>query len=119
MTTSPKLRSQYRHAKGFLELFGSIGRYRDQSIETWHGFYNQRAAKHSTGTDEDGCAIIVRAMAVARDAVDSNLFLIARRPTKAGARKAVKKVYRRLRANKGGFIENQSSLKTIVKEGRL
>jgi len=118
VSISPKLHILFRHGTDFLSRFGSVGLYCEQSIEACHGFYNQNAAQYSSGTEADGCANLVRAMAVAREESDSSLVRTTRRPAKAGERKAAKIGDRRLRVNKGGFVESQSSLDNAVKEGR-
>ena len=100
VSISPNVHILFRHAADFLSRFGSIGICGEQSIEAWHGFYNQSAAKFSDATEADGCANLVRAMAIDREASDASLVRTTRRPAKDGARRARKATDRRLRVNR-------------------
>jgi len=118
VSISPKLHILLRHAPDFLDRFGSIGLYGEQEIEAWHGYYNQNSAKYAAGTEVDACANLLRAMAIAREASDSNLVTALRRPAEVGARRARKNGDGRLRVNKGGVGECQAARQKAIQEGR-
>jgi len=115
---SPKLHILMYHAPDFLDLFGSIDLYGEQSIEAWHGFFTQNAAKYAAETEVRACANFVRAMAVAREANDANLSTDARTPAAEGARTAKKAGDGRRRENKGGPVECESTREKAIQDGR-
>jgi len=96
----------------------SIGLYGEQEIEAWHGCYSQSAANYASGTEVDACANLVREMAIAREASDSNLVTNLRRPATVGARRARKDGTRRLRVIKGGVGECRAARQKSMREGR-
>jgi len=101
VSVSPKLHNVLHHAPDFLERFGSIGMYGEQTVESWNGLSNQNAAKYTAETEVGSCANLVRAMAVAREASDANLVRpTARKPAREGARRARKSGDKRKRENK-------------------
>jgi len=118
VSISPKLHILLRHAPDFLDRFGSIGLYGEQAIESWNGHYNQKSATYAAGTEADACANLVRAMAIAKEASDSNLVTALRRPAKEGARRARKDGDGRLRVNKGGVGECRAARQKAIQEGR-
>jgi len=116
---SPKLHILMYNAPDFLDRFGSIGLYGEQSIEAWHGYYTQNATNYAAGTEVEACANLVRAMAVSREASDSHLIMPMRKPAKDGARRARKSRDGRKRENKGGSGECRATREKSVKEGRM
>jgi len=105
----PKLHILVHHAPDILDLFGSIGLYGEQSIEAWHGFFTQNAAKYAVETEVGACANFVRAMAVAREASDAIFSTDASTPAEEGARTAKKAGDGRRRVKKGGPVECEST----------
>jgi len=115
---SPKLHMLMYHAPDFLDRFGSIGLYGEQSIEAWHGFYTQNSAKYAAGTEVEACANLVRVMAVAREANNTHLSSDTRRSAKVGARRARRSGDRRKRENKAGSVECRATREKAIREGR-
>ena len=68
----PKLHILLHYAPAFMDRSGSVGLYGQQAVESWPGFFKQNAAKYTAQTEVGSCANVVRAMAVAREASDSN-----------------------------------------------
>ena len=101
VSVSPKLHIVLHHAPEFLERFGSIGLKGEQAVKSWNGFLNQNAAKYTVETKVGSCAILVRAMAVAREASDANLVRpMARKLAREGTLRARKSGDKRKREKK-------------------
>jgi len=102
MSISAKLHVLLCHVADFMHLYGSIGLYGEQAIEAWHRRYGQSARKYSLGLELALAVAFLRAMALAREACESDLaqYGPARKPAVLGAHKATKVGDERLRANR-------------------
>ena len=107
LSNSPKIHILMFHAPDFLELWGSIGLYREQGLEAWHGRYGQNAVKFPGATELERAAGFMRAMLLAREAGADVLarYMETRRSAAAGARKATKATDKRRRQNKPALPE--------------
>jgi len=63
-TVTPKLHVLCCHAPAFLELFGSIGRYSEQGLESWHAHFNQNSRLYTEDTLLPSCLTYARRSAV-------------------------------------------------------
>ena len=99
---SPKLHLLLCHAADLMHRYGSIGMYGEQAIEAWHGRYGQSARKYSLGSELASAAAFMRAMALAREACESDLasYGSTRKPAALGARKSTKVGDKCLRQNR-------------------
>jgi len=73
VSVSSKLHILLHETPAFMERFGGMGLYGEQAAESWYGFSEQNAAKYTAQTEVKSCANLMRAMAVAQKASDSNL----------------------------------------------
>jgi len=92
-SVTPKLHVLCCHAPAFLELFGSLGRYREQGLESWHAKFNQNAALYTEDTFLASCLAYVRRSSIENAPGDGNQNRGVRRmPARAGpgARKATR-----------------------------
>jgi len=55
-----KLHTLCCHAADFLEMFGSLGRYSEQSLEAWHGHKNQNSRLYTADTFLESCLSYVK-----------------------------------------------------------
>jgi len=84
-TVTPKLHVLCCHAPAFLELFGSIGRYSEQGLESWHAHFNQNSRLYTEDTFLASCLTYVRRSAVGRAPGDDGQNRGKRRqPARAG-----------------------------------
>ena len=58
-TVTPKLYVLCFHAPDFFELFGSIGRYSEQGLESWHAHFNQNSTLYTEDTFLASCLTYV------------------------------------------------------------
>jgi len=102
MNISPKLHLLLCHAADFMHMYGSVGLYGEQAIESWHGRYAQSARKYSLYSEQASAAAFVRAMALAREASEPDLarYGPTRKPAAPGACKATQLGDKRLRENR-------------------
>jgi len=73
LSVSPKLHLLLCHAAEFMQRYESIGLYGEQAIEAWHGRYGQSACKYCFSSELASAAAFMRAMALTRDASESDL----------------------------------------------
>jgi len=85
VSVSPKLHILCCHATDFLDFFGSLGRYSEQALESWHGHFNQTASLNPSENVLSSCLSYVRRSAVSRAPGDDALNRGRKRsPAKAG-----------------------------------
>lgn len=78
-----------------------MGRYGEQAVEGWHGYFNQNAARFSADTHLKSCAKLVRSVALAGAASDALMrFKAPCRKLSAGAYLAKGPNDKRRRKNK-------------------
>jgi len=101
---TPKLHALMHHAPALLRRFCSLGSYREQALEAWHGWFNHTQAQCTVDSFLGTCLQFVQRAALERQpsadvALDNGQH---RRPAAAGAPKETKPVDGRLRQNKAG-----------------
>jgi len=117
VSISPKLHVLFSHSWEFMGRWGSTGLHGEQAIKSWHGYYNQSAARFMAETPLLSCRKLVQTMAlsgVASDALRRSKAPIHKR--KVGPRSALHPGDRRLRVNKAWRRESLATLEKRAKD---
>jgi len=119
-SVSPKLHTLCCHAPDFMDYFGSLGRYSEQGLESWHGHFNKNAAKHPADSFLGSCLSYVKRSAVSRAPENAAYNRGAKRsPAKAGpgARDAKTQFEKRTRTGKSLTGASGASASCLMKPG--
>lgn len=102
VSVTVKLNSLAHHAPAFLNRYGSLGMYREQALEAWHGHFNQAGAKLIADSFLGRSKALVQQATTGYSPVAGASLNNGqhRRPAAPGARRAVRPCDKRLRSNK-------------------